>query len=1489
MLCLVLTVPATAATSYFDGFEGVTLDPFWTVKQQNGTITLCATQAYAGAQSARFMRTTGGQLELKLSHTFELPQFGTASVWFYDSVFYCYAGFILENTNLGKQASLGVQDWDYGNYYWGSYTAGGTSPRIVGWHLFSITTSSTNQVITLDGAVLFSGTNENIGFNRVSLNTSGPGGSGSYFYDDFSFTPESLVIVRQPQSQSVLIGTNVTFTGTAVGPGTLGYQWQFNAGDLAGATNEVLLITNVQPANIGDYRVIVTNDYGSVTSSVATLTIASPIITAPPQNQHVPLGSNATFTVTATGPGPLGYQWQFNASDLAGATNDVLIITNAQPANVGNYRVIVANEYGRSTSSVATLTLLLPPTVNTLAASNVGAFRATLKGTANPNGTNATAWFEWGPTTNYGNVTPAQAVGGGSSAVAVSATVSNLAHLTTYHYRLVASNVVFRADGADRDFTTLPALPVVSSFSPVVGTTGTVVTILGSNLSGATYVGFNAASATFTVVSDTQIKAVVPAGASYGRIVVAGPGGVGASPGGFVVRPADSSFAGPFFPPPLGCSFAESSSPDEGAIGRAGGKTWYLWNVALADSAVVYWGATNQGVRLSFVQSPFPTPYLPTEILNYASDASDLPGGVVVWTGQTRLPPSMSAVYTRFTLRIKDVYGDPLPLMNAASLGFPTNVGAVLVVTPDLMLQANLLFEASFSPSGPFQPALEFYDAQSTPAGGGTAYTSFGGGFFYENTRPVFTSGPFTNVSVPRNTAVGPINFTFTDAETGASGVGFLPPVSSNQALLPNYAIQIARTAADAAYLLAYPQGNQSGKTLVTVFLTDGSATNSQSFLLTVNNPPLLVRNDPLNTTQGASQIIRNTWLAAGDTESSPAQLTYTVAPGAMGAPPHNGWLQLNGTNLLTGDRFTQEDIDLNRLSYVHDGGCTTNDDFTFNVSDPDGGVTPTGQYSTYTFRINIAQASHPPVALSGSANVGLGATLSGAFGAIDTDCPPVVLTFRVLTNGTKGTLVLTDTHTGAFRYTALPGQTGEDRVMFQVNDGVWDSELPGVFTFTIANQPPVPIAGSGTTMENRPFQGMLAATDPDQPPQALNYRIVTNGLKGAVSIVNPATGAFVYQPHPDAMGNDVFGFVANDGSLDSTPGTFTVTIRPNLDPGDIVIADGEGRRVVLIDPAGAQFVLSESNLLSRPHGIALEPSGSIVLVDQDHGVIRVNPTNGAQTVLAPATNFSTAPLGPIGIAVERDGSILVADGMQGVKRVQPVSGAVSILSSGGNLVLPAGITVAPNDDIYVADLSALAGQASRIVRLNPTNGAQTVVSSGGNLVAPVGIAGDKNGWLLVSDAATFAGRAFDFILRIDPASGAQTVLATNNLLNLPTGLATASGGRVLTANNGSGAVVQINGTTGDQAVLASGGSLSNPFGIAVVHRVELRSPSVLSDRRFRCLVYGEPGEIYRLQSSADLRTWDTAGWVTNLTSFAEFIDPASPGQPVRFYRARLP
>jgi hypothetical protein len=68
-----------------------------------------------------------------------------------------------------------------------------------------------------------------------------------------------------------------------------------------------------------------------------------PKITQQPENQLVPLGSNATFTVVATN-GPLAYQWLRNGVPIDGQTNSSLTIENAQLADVGYYSCNVSKD-----------------------------------------------------------------------------------------------------------------------------------------------------------------------------------------------------------------------------------------------------------------------------------------------------------------------------------------------------------------------------------------------------------------------------------------------------------------------------------------------------------------------------------------------------------------------------------------------------------------------------------------------------------------------------------------------------------------------------------------------------------------------------------------------------------------------------------------------------------------------------------------------------------------------------------------------------------------------------------------------------------------------------------------------------------------------------------------------------------------------------------------------------------------------------------------
>ena len=68
---------------------------------------------------------------------------------------------------------------------------------------------------------------------------------------------------------------------------------------------------------MGLYSVLVTNIAGSQTSSNALLAVDSfPIISTQPQGESLTVGNNASFTVSASGPPTLSYQWQLNSINL---------------------------------------------------------------------------------------------------------------------------------------------------------------------------------------------------------------------------------------------------------------------------------------------------------------------------------------------------------------------------------------------------------------------------------------------------------------------------------------------------------------------------------------------------------------------------------------------------------------------------------------------------------------------------------------------------------------------------------------------------------------------------------------------------------------------------------------------------------------------------------------------------------------------------------------------------------------------------------------------------------------------------------------------------------------------------------------------------------------------------------------------------------------------------------------------------------------------
>jgi hypothetical protein len=250
--------------------------------------------------------------------------------------------------------------------------------------------------------------------------------------------PTAPAITTQPANQTVTTGQSATFNVVGTGTGPLTYQWYKGGTAISGATSS----TYTTPATVsGDsgsiFTVIITNPVGSVTSTPATLTVNStPLITTPPANQTVPVGQTATFSVVASGTGPLTYQWYKGGTAIGGATST----TYTTPATVSGdsgslFTVTVTNTAGSVTSPSATLTVTTAPVITTPPASqtvSVGQ-TATFNVVASGTGPLTYQWYKGGTAiggaTSTTYTTPATVSGDTGSIFTV--TVTNSAGTVT--------------------------------------------------------------------------------------------------------------------------------------------------------------------------------------------------------------------------------------------------------------------------------------------------------------------------------------------------------------------------------------------------------------------------------------------------------------------------------------------------------------------------------------------------------------------------------------------------------------------------------------------------------------------------------------------------------------------------------------------------------------------------------------------------------------------------------------------------------------------------------------------------------------------------------------------------------------------------------------------------------------------------------------------------------------------------------------------------
>ncbi len=170
-------------------------------------------------------------------------------------------------------------------------------------------------------------------------------------------------VTTQPAPATKAAGETATFSVVATGSDPKTYQWLKAGTALTGATT----VSYTTPAltvadNSALFSVRVTNAAGSVTSATALLTVtsaaAAPAIATQPANVTVTEGLPATFSVSASGTGTLGYQWRRNGTNISGATTaSYTVASTVASDNAARFSVVVSNSTGNVTSADGILTV----------------------------------------------------------------------------------------------------------------------------------------------------------------------------------------------------------------------------------------------------------------------------------------------------------------------------------------------------------------------------------------------------------------------------------------------------------------------------------------------------------------------------------------------------------------------------------------------------------------------------------------------------------------------------------------------------------------------------------------------------------------------------------------------------------------------------------------------------------------------------------------------------------------------------------------------------------------------------------------------------------------------------------------------------------------------------------------------------------------------------------------------------------------------------
>ncbi|MBS1560434.1 MAG: immunoglobulin domain-containing protein [Bacteroidetes bacterium] len=227
---------------------------------------------------------------------------------------------------------------------------------------------------TLNGSVIMDGDKyEGTNTGVLKIKNMLPADQGTYILmasfagDESSMSHDTVVvslasaptISAQPAATSVCPGTTLTMNVSAVGAGTITYQWYANNTAIAGQTSATLSIPDFTEARQGIYYCVVSTACGTAQSNPASVTAKArtAFTQQPAATLEVKTNETLTLTVLGAGEGTVQYQWFKDGTALNGEVAPVYTKANATASDAGKYWVRLRAECGDQISDTSTVTV----------------------------------------------------------------------------------------------------------------------------------------------------------------------------------------------------------------------------------------------------------------------------------------------------------------------------------------------------------------------------------------------------------------------------------------------------------------------------------------------------------------------------------------------------------------------------------------------------------------------------------------------------------------------------------------------------------------------------------------------------------------------------------------------------------------------------------------------------------------------------------------------------------------------------------------------------------------------------------------------------------------------------------------------------------------------------------------------------------------------------------------------------------------------------